>query len=972
MRSNPVNRLLKRQLKHVYGSDFDLAAFDSKTVEMLKLIEEVYDENDKEKRLLDHTIQLNTEELMQAYNTIEKHNESLKDEVDEKNRLLQQYQDAIDDTFIVAKTDTKGILTYVNDTLCKTSGYRREELLGQPHSIVRSPNMKKSFFEEIWKTIQQKKIWQGTIENKNKNGDFYYVDAAIFPLTDSNGTIVEYVTIKHDITARIETEKNLDRARRYSQHFFDEQEDIVMIIHGDRGIIKVNRNFLEILGYETLDDYKAVHQCICELFAKKEGYLHQDASQHWTETILRHPKEQHKAIITNKNSQDRIYAVRIKEVNFDEDSYMIASFTDISELELARELAEDSEKAKAQFMAHMSHEIRTPMNSIIGFTNLLRKGELNAKQEQYAELIGHSTHILLQITNDILDFSKIESGHLELHMTNVNPFIDLRNSISIFSSEAREKNISFTANIDSSLKESIRIDELRVTQVLSNLISNAIKFTAGNGRISIDISHLSTQENKEVILFSVSDTGIGISPDRIEQIFHSFIQADASTTRNFGGTGLGLSISASLCELMGTKLEVESREGEGSRFFFTLETESCEPTKTLAEQIQNPPIYILHHTKSIYNDVIHQLKNFGISFKAVTLEEFIAAGDNEHIVISFDYMQYKPLSTLTKKIILFDEHQEAFALAENEQSIYHTGSFKKCPSLLYNAIWEMNLLKDQKIKNGTEKTQFNLTVLVAEDYDINRILVDEILQSYGIKADFAFNGLEAVEKTIHKTYDIIFMDINMPVINGIEAMKMIHKRNIQTPIIALTANALEGDREYYLSQGMDNCISKPIDANTLYRVLEQYAGKKNTVHIEYEPLPAKETAEENSIADDEIITALHEAKKRMKFSTPIMKRLYESFVTNAHTDTEELLDAVEKNDRAFMKIKAHGLRGCAFSLGFTEIGELCRMLEHEEKTDPQRDHLSLAKEIKRSIDHMYHTKNTILAKLAESDESLAQ
>ena len=960
-----MNRLLKRQLKHVYGSDFDLNSFDRKTLELLKYIEETYDESDKEKRLLDHTIQLNSEELMQAYKAIEKHNISLKDEVDEKNTLLQQYKDAIDATLIVSKTDTKGIITYVNDIFCEMSGYRREELLGQPHSIVRSPNIDKSLFEDLWKTIQNKKIWQGIIENKTKNGDSYYVDATIFPLMSTKGVILEYIAIRHDITARIETEKNLDKAHRYSQYLFDEQENIVMTIQKDKGILNVNRNFLEILGYSTLDDFKAIHQCICELFVKKEGYLHPNMSHHWSETVLAHPEKQHKVIIANQNSQDRIYTVLVKEVNFDENSFIIASFTDVSELELARELAEESEKAKTQFMANMSHEIRTPMNGIVGFTHLLMKSKLNVKQKQYIELIEHSTQTLLRIINDILDFSKIESGHLELDLTDVNPFVDLRNSISIFSSKAREKDISFQVNIDSTIKECIRIDELRVTQILSNLISNAIKFTPEDGVICIDLSHHSMKENKEVILFSVSDTGIGISSDRIEQIFHSFIQADTSTTRNFGGTGLGLSISASLCELMGTKLEVESKEGEGSRFFFKLESEICKPETTLARQVQNPPIYILHHTKPIYNDVIYQLDNFGVVFKPTTFEELIFMGDNEHIVISFDYRQYKPLSTLTKKIILIDDHQEAFALSEKERTIYHIGFFEECPSVLYNAILELDLLKSPNIKNTAEKTHFSLTVLVAEDYEINRILIDEMLQNFGIEADFVLNGREAAEKILQKTYDIIFMDINMPEVNGIEATKMIRKRNIQTPIIALTANALEGDKEYYLSQGMDNYISKPVDIEVLYNVLKQYAGKENTEHGNQKKLLLEGVSEENSISDDEIIDAILEAKERMYFSIPIMKRLFETFVSGAYTSAQELLDAAEKNDRALVKINAHGIRGSALSLNFTEIGELCRMLEYGEKIDPEINYLSLAKELNQKIAQIHNIKNTILARLTE-------
>jgi len=419
-----------------------------------------------------------------------------------------------------------------------------------------------------------------------------------------------------------------------------------------------------------------------------------------------------------------------------------------------------------------------------------------------------------------------------------------------------------------------------------------------------------------------------------------------------------------MCKLMGSKLEVESKEGEGSRFFFALESEVCETIDTLAKQIHNPPIYLLSKQRPICDDVIHQLENFGIPFKIVTLEELVDIGDREHTVISFDYMQHKALSTLTKNIILIDNHQEAFILAENEQSIWHTDSFEKCPSVLYNAIWEMNALKDKKIKQTTVKEQLDLTVLVAEDYDVNRIVIDEMLKKYGIEADFVFNGFEAVEKTIHKTYDIIFMDINMPKMNGIEAMKLIRKRKVQTPIIALTANALEGDREHYLSEGMNDCISKPIEKNALDSLLKHYAGKRNLPRNSDKTEYAN-TDKEDIVVDNEILTSLCQARKRMFFSIPIMKRLYDSFVTSSHNDVQELLDALEKSDMVLVKIKAHGIRGSASSLNFTEIIKLCQKLENKENTDMEIDYLSVSRELKKKIDEMHDTKTTILAKLTE-------
>ena len=949
-----MHRLLARQLKHTYGKDFDLEIFDSKTQELLKRVEEAYGDNDKEIRLLNHTVHLNSEELMHTYKTIEEHNVSLKDEVDEKSLLLQQYKDAIDSTLIVSKTDADGIITYANDLFCKISGYTREELIGQPHNIIRSPDMDKSFFENLWRTIKNKKKWQGIVKNRSKSGRSYYVDTAIFPLVKKNGEILEYIAIRHDFTARIEAEEKLDREYRYSQHLFDEQENIVITIDREKGVLKANRNFSEVLGYKTLYDFTKEHQCICDLFLHKEGYLPPQSPQHWTDEVLEHPEKQHNVLMSNKDGEARDYTVKVKEINFDSETFMIASFTDITDLELARQRAEDSEKAKTQFMANMSHEIRTPMNGIVGFTTLLMNSPLNPKQRQYIELIEHSTQTLLQIINDILDFSKISGGHLELDITNINPFIDLKNSMSIFSSKAKEQKISFQINIDSSIKECIRIDHLRVTQILNNLINNAIKFTSEGGVVSVNISHQSMIGDNEIILFSVRDTGIGIPEDKLEKIFQSFTQVEASTTRNFGGTGLGLSISASLCELMNTELKVTSKEGEGSFFFFELEVETCETNESLAEKVQNPPIYLLHNTSPIYEKVIDKLNDFGISFKETTFEELIGTGDNDHIVISFDHRQTKPLSTLTKQIVLIDEQKEAFDIAEKKDNIFHIGTFDECPSTLYNAILELNILDHPENILDTDNRSMELSVLIAEDYEINRILINEMMQNYGISPEFALNGLEAVEKTLHKTYDLIFMDINMPVMNGIEATEKIRKQNIKTPIIALTANSLEGDREHYLSQGMDNYLSKPIDVDELHKVLISYANAKST---------SASDEDKSSRVIDEITNSLLEAKSEMRFSIPIIKRLFETFLSSAYTNANELVGAAKTNDMETLQFKAHAIRGSALSLKFNKIGELCRLLEYGEKIDQEVDYEEVTKELKERLDIIYHAKEIVLEKL---------
>ena len=959
-----MNRLLKRQLKKLFGKDYDVLSLDNKMQTLLEEVNQTYEDYDKERRFLKHTIDINSEELMEVYGTLEKHNISLKKEVGETSLLLEQYKDAIDETMIVSKTDIHGKITYVNKTFCRLSGYTEEELLGESHRIVRHEDEQSTKFEELWKSISLKNSWKGELKNRAKDGSTYYVNANIFPLLDKNNNIIEYIAIRTDITERVKIEKQLKKEHSYNQIIFDNQENIVFTSTEKKGVIQANKSFFSILNFKDLNDFKSKHECICELFILKEGYLKPSTStKHWSQEISLYPKEQHKAIILNQEGEERIYSVVLNVISLETENLAIASFSDITEIERSREIAEKSEKMKSEFMANMSHEIRTPMNGIVGFTDLLLNSSLDIKQKQFTSNIKNSTSILLKIINDILDFSKIESGNLELDLVMTNPFIDLGHAMNIFKAEARKKNISFIINIDSMVNECLLMDKLRVIQILTNLINNALKFTPNEGTVEFFIKSIDKGTDKEKLLFSVEDTGIGIPKNRLESVFKSFVQADSGTTRNFGGTGLGLSISASLCKLMGTSLNVESTEGKGSRFTFELDLEVCHNNKTLASQNDCNPIYVVTHDEDIYHNVLMQLKHFKLNVIPISFEDLLCDNEKNRMVIIFNYRHYNPILVNTSKIILIDRSPEALSFVKGKPIAYHISLYDETASTLYNAILEYNLIEKELLPAISEETM-DLKILVAEDYEMNRILIEEMLSQYNIVPDFALNGVEAVEKARSNSYDMIFMDINMPEMNGIDATKILREDKNDIPIVALTANALEGDRERFIAEGMDEYISKPIDSSLLEELLKKYQSIKNTK----EGFVTEESERVDKVDNDDLdvqvfVDALYLAKENMRFSIPIIIRLFNSFLPNAIKNIEALEVAEAENNIRLIYEKSHALRGIALSLKFSMIAELCDELEYAAKEEKEIDYKSLIVEANRYIRYLEKNSGLIIEKL---------
>ena len=590
----------------------------------------------------------------------------------------------------------------------------------------------------------------------------------------------------------------------------------------------------------------------------------------------------------------------------------------IEKIAKEKEQAEEANKAKSIFLANMSHEIRTPINGIMGFTELLKNTPLNKEQKDFLEVIDKSSNNLLTIINNILDLSKIESNKIEIEEILFLPIAEFENAIEVYGPKAAEKNIHLSFFMDPSLNHYLKGDPTKIKEVLINLMSNAVKFTPENGYIDVEIRKISDDGSNVKVYFSVKDTGIGISPDKLDHIFDAFSQADSTVTRKYGGTGLGLTISAKFVELMGGKLEVESEEGKGSKFFFTLEFQKV-PSKEKSYQnafgyfncaMLTPEKRQKEHIQYIYD----YLKYFGANVTFFSefdeVKYLVETKGVNLLIIDYDIIYNDEVKNYEKfnipiLLILKSSYQSKSLHLKSKyiKPVYEPLNVTKMIKKLEECKPLIPKIKGRDIKVTESKKEtkpakrgdkFDATILVAEDNEINQKLIKLTLEDLGLKVDIANNGMIAVAKRKSNNYDMIFMDIAMPVMDGIAATHKIleyeKENNLpHIPIVAVTANALKGDREKFLSEGLDEYITKPIKKSDILLILNMFLSDKIS-HVENE-----EEIEEAQIVENE-------DKEKNENESESMKPKEENPVPKEENKKEEESQSLE-NEKEILVFK---------------------------------------------------------------------
>ncbi len=900
----------------------------------------------------------------------------------------------------IIRKDLQGRFTFANRKFCNLIGKSLDEILGRTDFDLFPAEMAGKYHRDDSRVMNTLDSLDTIEAHRAPSGEKLFVHVVKTPLYDALGQLIGIQGIFWDVSNRKRTEEALAYERDLLRALLDNIPDRIYYKDVESRFIRCSNSMALRLGLD--DPKKVVGKTDFDFHPKEKAQEFYEDEQRIIVTG--------KALINKLEEQTDlegrpIWASVTKVPIYNQNGHVtgiIGISRDVTKLKQAeaamgqaRDAALESARVKAQFLANMSHEIRTPMNAITGMSGLLLDTKLNQEQREFVGTIRDSTLTLMEIVNEILDFSKIEAGKLTLETIDFDLREAVESTVEMLAENAQKKGIELNCWMDQDVPNRLRGDPGRFRQVLANLLSNAIKFTE-RGEVLVRVAKGMETETTVAVKIEVSDTGVGIPAKAMPLIFQAFTQADGSTTRKHGGTGLGLTISKQLVELMGGEIGAKSEVNKGSTFWFKLAFEKQAAAREARQQpeitsLAGVKVLVAKKSETSCRILLGQLSHLkmavthaasggealewlrreaagGHPYKLVILDLDLAEMDGLALVLA---IKAEPLIASTRLIVLTSLGHRLSTATMQETGISACLVKPLRQPRLFDCLVDVMSLSGagtvQPLSSDTLDVSSasalaagkSVRILLAEDNMVNQRLAVKQLKKLGYNADAVADGGEVLNAVDRIRYDIIFMDCQMPEMDGYEVTRRIRekeKERLQPPdapayIIALTANVLHGDREKCLAAGMNDYLTKPLHLSDLEGVLQRALLK---VHPASRPQPERPEAD----LDQAVLAGLRELREPNQPDP--LKELAELFVRDARTRLQRMETAIAQKDAPGLAAAAHTLKGSASNLGARHLAFLCVSLEKQAKTGDLTESANILLEVKREFQAV---EQTLLAEM---------